>query len=96
MKARAQETVFKALFRCWLELHRRLFLLKQCQRYAFFANNSLQLNALVLHDLRCKPLRECLQEVLGLQRGMAKFAKKMKAAVKEEKRQDDEFWRLKA
>jgi hypothetical protein len=59
-KADQKCTEARMELRLWLDCHRRLFLLKQCERYRFFANNLLQLNALMLRDLRCKPLRACL------------------------------------
>ena len=82
------------IFGLWLKSHRKLFLLGQCARYEFFTKNSLELNALILKDLRCKPLRECLLEVLKLQRELKSLEKKIKAVVKDEKKADAQFWAL--
>lgn len=81
-------------YRQWLDLHRRLFLLKQCEVTKVFANYSLQVNALILKDLRCKPLREPLQDVLRLQRQLAQEGKEMREWGAKSKKLDHRFWEM--
>ncbi|KAF1846201.1 uncharacterized protein K460DRAFT_395669 [Cucurbitaria berberidis CBS 394.84] len=93
-QAKTYADVARLWVKQWLKSHRKLFLLAQCARYGVFAKNPLQVNALILRDLRCKPLRECLQEVLKLQRELRTFEKKVKESIKEERKCDAQFWAL--
>ncbi|CAO2649808.1 Nn.00g011000.m01.CDS01 [Neocucurbitaria sp. VM-36] len=93
-QANLHGTMARLWFREWLKFHRKLLLLALCARYEFFVKNSLKVNALILKDMRCKPLRECLQDVLKLQRELLKMGKKVKESEKREKELNKQFWEL--
>ncbi|RAR09309.1 hypothetical protein DDE82_001820 [Stemphylium lycopersici] len=92
--ARKLEDKAKRALKGWLDRHRRLQLLSHCPRYKFFTDMKLQLNEAWLKDLRCKGLREIVEDIVRLQRQMACLERKMEAAVEEEKKLDREFWEL--
>jgi hypothetical protein len=77
-------TTARLYYKQWLTLHRRLFLLKLCERHAAYANLPLQINAKALSSCRCKPMRECLQVVVKLQRDLHRSEKQMKEWAKKE------------
>lgn len=84
------------LFWGWQTAHDKLLLLAQCARYEFFAKNPYQVNALILKDMRCKPLRECLLEVLKVQRELKRSAVTIKRLVKKEKELHKQWRELRA
>ena len=92
--ARKFEANAKRAFNGWLDRHRRLQLLSHCSRYKFFTKMELQLNEAWLKDLRYKELREMVEDVVRLQRQMARSEREMEVAVEEEKKLDREFWSL--
>jgi hypothetical protein len=81
-------------FKQWLKLHQRLVLLMHCERHKSYTNLPLEVNASILRYCQCKPIRECVQNVLIVQRGLKKFEKQMKLWMKKERKHDKDYYMM--
>jgi hypothetical protein len=75
----------------WLTLHRRRFLLKQCERHKAYFTVPFQVLASLMRHCRCKPIRECVQNVLAVERGLKECEKHMAEWAKREFLHDAAF-----
>ena len=93
-KANFYMTMARLYFREWLRHHRKLLLLSACERYQFFTKQCLEVNQLILKDLHFAPLRECVEDVVSLQKLMRSSGQQFYNMVSMEKKHDKEFWAL--
>jgi hypothetical protein len=86
------QAMVRLYYRSWLKGRFELDLLATRCTHNLFAINSLQVNMLILKDLNCKPLRECLRDVTKKQHVVAKQAKMMRKYYKKGMEADRLYW----